>query len=230
MGRDFAKVVLGTRKTFIQFFIILPLLTTSICRGDAAALRSPWDDKPVKATDAPYTCPPVAHLPVDFVTSGFYADNDPTHSIVDPVKMRAYAESSAPVKRDGDVVVAAADAYRTTGSLAAARCVIEHVEANARNRSLTGKMSSNQAYYVQGWVLGAEALAYLKVRGAGVVSKEQARLILPWMKEVATQTRGFYTRRRDRTPPRKTIISIGLEWSLALLELQRTAAVNTTGP
>jgi poly(beta-D-mannuronate) lyase len=30
-------------------------------------------------------------------------------------------------------------------------------------------MSSRQAYYVQGWVLGAQALAYLKVRNSGVI-------------------------------------------------------------
>ena len=164
----------------------------------AAPLRSPWDDKPVKATDTPYDCPAVANLPVDFVTEGFYADNDPTHSIIDPVMMKAYAESSGPVKRDGDQVVAAADAYRTTGSLAAARCVISHLEANARNRSLTGKMSSSQAYYVQGWVLGAEAIAYLKVRGSGLVSREQAALILPWMKAVAAQARDYYDAREKK--------------------------------
>jgi poly(beta-D-mannuronate) lyase len=164
----------------------------------AAPLRSPWDDKPVKATDASYDCPPVANLPVDFVTDGFYADNDPTHSIIDPVKMKAYAESSGPVKRDGDQVVAAADAYRTTGSLAAARCVISHLEANAHNRSLTGKMSSNQAYYVQGWVLGAEAIAYLKVRGSGLISHEQATLILPWLKAVAAQARDYYDTRENK--------------------------------
>lgn len=161
-------------------------------------LRSPWDGKPVKASQIDYACPPEAHLPVDFVTDGFYADNDPTHSIVDPVKAKAYATSSGPVKHDGNVVVAAADAYRATGSIAAARCVIEHIEANARNHSLTGKMSSNQAYYVQGWVLGAEAIAYLKVRDAGIVSPEQASLILPWMKQVARQARDFYDDREKK--------------------------------
>jgi poly(beta-D-mannuronate) lyase len=187
-------------KEVVSLLTILPVLIVGVSRGNAAVLRSPWDDKPIKATDAPYTCPPVANLPVDFTTNGFYADNDPTHSIIDPVKMKAYAESAGPVKRDGDEVVAAADAYRATGSLAAARCVVAHIEGNARNRSLTGKMSSNQAYFVQGWVLGAEALAYLKVRGAGVVSKEQAELILPWMKTVAAQARDYYEAIEKKNP------------------------------
>ena len=156
------------------------------------ALRSPWDGKAVKASGLAYACPAGVHLPVDFVTDGFYALNDPTHSIVDPARMKAYAASSGPVKQDGNEVVAAADAYRTTGSVSAARCAIAHIEANARGRALTGKMSSNQAYYVQGWVLGAEAIAYLKVRDSGAVSPEQAAVILPWMKQVAQQARDYY--------------------------------------
>src|SRR6185312_1626693 len=169
---------------------LLVAVIPSSARG--ADLRSPWDGVAVKSTDASYDCPPVAHLPVDFVTDGFYALNDPTHSIVDPVRMKAYAASAAPEKRDGNQVIAAADAYRTTGSLAAARCAVEHMEANARGRALTGKMSSNQAYYVQGWVLGAEAIAYLKVRDSGAVSPEQAAVILPWMQQVAQQARDYY--------------------------------------
>jgi poly(beta-D-mannuronate) lyase len=42
--------------------------------------------------NALYSCPAPARLPVDFVTDGFYADNDPTHSIIDPVKQKAYEE------------------------------------------------------------------------------------------------------------------------------------------
>ena len=177
------------------------LIMTAASYAGSARLRSPWDGAPIPATHLAYACPPVERLPVDFVTDGFYADNDPTHSIIDPVKAKAYAESAGPVKHDGSVVVAAADAYRNTGSIAAARCVIEHLEANARNRSLTGKMSSNQAYYVQGWVLGGEAIAYLKVRDAGVISPGQASLILPWMKEVARQARDYYDAKEEQGGP-----------------------------
>jgi poly(beta-D-mannuronate) lyase len=74
------------------------------------------------------------------------------------------------------------------------------MEANARNRSLTGKMSSNQAYYVQGWVLGAEAIAYLKVRDSGAVSPEQAALILPWFKQVSRQAREYYDAKKATHP------------------------------
>lgn len=186
---------MGRRVVCLLTFGGLACAVLFAASASGAVLRSPWDGVQVKATDAGYDCPPVGHLPVDFVTNGFYASNDPTHSIIDPVKMKAYAESAGPVKRDGNEVVAAADVYRTTGSLAAARCVVEHMEANARGRALTGKMSSNQAYYVQGWVLGAEAIAYLKVRDSGVISQAQAAVILPWLKAVSQQTKDYYDAR-----------------------------------
>jgi poly(beta-D-mannuronate) lyase len=182
-------------------FFSLAFAVCVVLPAMGAPLHSPWDAFPVKPTRQPYACPSPIALPVDFVTSNFYADNDPTHSIIDPAKAKAYAETAGPVKHNGDVVVAAADAYRTTGSLSAARCVVEHLETNARNRGLTGKMSSNQAYYVQGWVLGAEAIAYLKVRGSGVITSGQAQLILPWMQQVASQARDYYDAREKNSGP-----------------------------
>jgi poly(beta-D-mannuronate) lyase len=111
---------------------------------------------------------------VDFVTDGFYADNDPTHSIIDPVKQKAYQLSSGPVKHEGEVVVAAADAFRRTGSRDAANCVLSHLEAQAREGALTGKMSSSQAYFVQGWVAGAEAISYRRWGGTYVLPPRSA--------------------------------------------------------
>jgi hypothetical protein len=54
-------------------------------------------------TNAPYARPAPAHLPVDFVTDGFYADNDPTHSIIDPIKQKAYEYSEVSFTRVGDL-------------------------------------------------------------------------------------------------------------------------------
>jgi poly(beta-D-mannuronate) lyase len=162
----------------------------------AGPLASPWDAHPISPSHAIYQCPEPTHLPVDFVTDGFYALNDPTHSIIDPVRQKEYERTSGPVKHEGDVVVAAADAYRATGSEQAAVCVIRHLEAEAQDRALTGKMSSSQAYFVQGWVAGAEAIAYLKVDGARHSTPAQCALILPWLQKNAELTRAFYTQRQ----------------------------------
>ncbi|HEX3570647.1 MAG TPA: alginate lyase family protein [Acidobacteriaceae bacterium] len=161
----------------------------------AGPLVSPWDSHSVTPTNAPYDCPEPAHLPVNFVTDGFYAKNDPTHSIIDPVLQKEYDRTSGPVKNEGNVVVAAADNFRRTGSEAAAACVIHHLEVDAKDRALTGKLSSSQAYFVQGWVAGAEAIAYLKVDGSRRTTPAQRALILPWLEKNAELTRSFYEQR-----------------------------------
>ncbi|SEG68993.1 poly(beta-D-mannuronate) lyase [Bryocella elongata] len=164
-------------------------------RAEGAPLRSPWSLHPRSQTTVPYACPSVPNIAADFVTDGFYADNDPTHSIIDPIKMKAYSESSGPVKHEGDVVVAAADTFRKTGSAEAARCVIAHLDSLSRQGSLTGKLSSSQAYFVQGWVSGAWAVAYLKVDGDKQTTAEQRAHILPWLKLLGAKTEAYYDER-----------------------------------
>lgn len=158
--------------------------------GFAAHYRSPWDGHNVPLTDAPYTCPAVVHLSRDLTTDGFYSDGK--SSVIDPAKWKAYAASSGPYKELGAHVVAAADAYRQTGSRAAAECALNLMVTAAGDGVFTGKMSSRQAYYVQGWVLGAVAISYLKVRDSGLVTREDRKLLFPWFKAVTQQTIGFY--------------------------------------
>jgi poly(beta-D-mannuronate) lyase len=163
-------------------------------RAHGAPLRSPWDGKAVTLTDAPYACPAIDHLSPNLTTNRFYSDS--RSSIIDPVKWEAYVKSAGPYKNLGQEIVNAADAYRTTGSRAAARCAIEHIGAGAKDGVFTGKMSSNQAYYVQGWVIGATAIAYLKVRDSGLVRPEEEREIVPWIVNVVHQTTSYYDARQ----------------------------------
>jgi poly(beta-D-mannuronate) lyase len=173
--------------------LLLPLAAHAALR-----LRSPWDGKDVKLTDVPYTCPVLTHLSPDLTTDRFYSDSK--SSIIDPEKWKAYVASSGPYKNLGQQIVDAADAYRTTGSRDAAECAIRHMEGAAKDGVFTGKMSSNQAYYVQGWVIGAIAIAYLKVRGSGLIHPEQQHDIRPWIVKVVQQTEDYYdTRRKNGT-------------------------------
>ena len=170
--------------------LIAVMLFATAGASASAALRSPWDRYPVKATDAPYTCPAIVHLSRDLTTQGFYSDGK--GSIIDPQKWKAYAESSGPYKNLGQEIVDAADAWRSTGSRPAARCALEHMEAAAKDGVFTGKMSSHQAYYVQGWVIGAIAIAWLKVKDSGLETPEMRKLVLPWFTSVVHQTMDFY--------------------------------------
>ena len=161
-------------------------------------LRSPWDGKPVTMTSAPYTCPATPNIAPDLTTDGFYRLDDPTHSIVDQARQEAYNKSSGPVKAAGQAVVAAADAYRTTGSRQAAECALKLIDAMAKQHSLTGKMSSNQAYYVQGWVVGAIAISYLKTRDAHLATPEQAKSIAQWLVNAGVETKSYFDPRQAK--------------------------------
>ena len=179
-----------TRATALSSILTL----CTFAHAAPARLLSPWNGRAVALTDAPYACASIDHIAPDLTTDGFYRLDDPTHSIIDPVRQAAYNASANPVKAAGLAIVASADAFRTTGSRAAAECTMTRVLTLAREKSLTGHMSSGQAYYVQGWVAGAIAIAYLKVREAASVTPDQATLIGNWLHAVGQQTRDYYDR------------------------------------
>jgi poly(beta-D-mannuronate) lyase len=177
-------------------FLLTSALLFATLAHAAQPLRSPWDGHDVRLTDAPYNCPAIVHLSANLTTDRFYSDSK--SSIIDPEKWKAYVASSGPDKELGQRIVDAADTYRTTGSRDAARCAISHMDAAAKDGVFTGQMSSNQAYYVQGWVIGAIAIGYLKIRDSGLIQSGQEHEILPWIVSVAHQTMNYYDERRQK--------------------------------
>jgi poly(beta-D-mannuronate) lyase len=178
------------KRALLQIFLMTTV--SGLYAASANALRSPWDGRQVTMTEAAYACPAIAHVAPDLVTDGFYRLDDPTHSIIDPVRQEAYRKSSDGVKNVGMAIVKAADDYRTSGSRSAAQCAVAQIVTLAQEHSLAGKMSSTQAYYVQGWVVGAIAIAYLKVREADIATLQQTETIANWMQSVGEQTIGYY--------------------------------------
>jgi len=80
----------------------------------------------------------------------------------------------------------------------------------AQEHSLAGKMSSNQAYYVQGWVVGAVAIAYLKIRETGFATPQQTETIANWLRSVGGRQLAIMTRTKERAMETvKTIIFTG---------------------
>ncbi len=185
-----------------KLFLLIPAVVFWLPPFANAAdgpLRSPWDLRPVTATDAAYVCPTAPTLPHNFATNSYYTDSH--HSIIDQDLKKKYEASVATVDDFSRVVVKAADAYQTTGSRAAAQCVSALLENAAQQKTLTGRMDGGQSSYVQGWNLGAWAVAYLKVRGSGVVSEEKSRQILKWLKNLAEDNRGYYNDKRRHSGP-----------------------------
>ncbi len=185
----------------------------------AQTIRSPWDGHPVTLTNVPETCPSIPAVPADLTTDGFYRTDDPTHSIIDPQRMKAYTESSGPPKEAAATIVKEADRFRFTGSRAAAACTVSLLTQMAKSNALGGHMSSSQAYYVQGWLAGAMAIAFLKVRESGAATPEQTHDIGVWLNRLGTSTRDWY----DVAARKKPKGNNHLYW--AGLQLCATAAV-----
>jgi poly(beta-D-mannuronate) lyase len=185
------------RRATLAFGYVLIFALAQMCAAESS-MRSPWDMKKIKVTDTAYTCPQPIHLTPDLTTDSFYSDAK--GSIIDPVKWKAYQESSGPVKKLGQDAVDAADAYQATGSGLAAECVLKFEKTAALDQALTGKMSSSQAYFVQGWVVGALGIALLKVRDSGVIHAADTKLLTDWMKTVSKQTMAFYEDRLAKSP------------------------------
>src|SRR3979490_3053273 len=92
---------------------VLAAAVPAFAAAPTPPLRSPWDGKPVAITKAAYFCPAIAHIAPDLVTDGFYRLDDPTHSIIDPVRQEAYRKSNDGETRVGLEIVKGADAFRT---------------------------------------------------------------------------------------------------------------------
>ncbi len=183
-----------SRRTESLFIVVLAF--AGIASADDTALKSPWDLHSVTSTDAPYTCPEVPTLPHDFATNSYYIDSH--HSIVDPALKKRYDNSVAGIDDFSREVVKAADAFQTTDSRAAAQCVASLLAGAAQQKAMAGKMESSQASYVQGWNLGAWAVAYLKVRNSGAISPDQQKQITKWMKKLAEENEDYYDAKRSK--------------------------------
>jgi len=168
--------------SILNIFIALPAVA-------ATPLRSPWDLHPVAITDRPYTCPAPVHVSPNLTSSGYYTDAH--HSVIDPEAQEQYKEAAAPYQEVTRRIIQAADEYQTTGSRAAAECAALLIDTAAKDRFLAGTMNGSQSFYVQKWLVGAIAIAYLKVRPSGVASAAQTAEILRWLKNVSGQSMEF---------------------------------------
>ncbi|GGA06797.1 alginate lyase family protein [Dyella caseinilytica] len=160
----------------------------------AHALRSPWDGAvAVHASSPADTCAQPASLPQGIATSDYYSDA--AHSIVDPARLHAYEQSVKVWHDAAQSVDRMADRYRATGDVSLAACVATWLDSFAGTGALTGTMSSNQSTYVQGWMLGSFAIAWLKTRDASSIPAAQRERVGRWLADVAVLNRQYYDRR-----------------------------------
>ena len=172
--------------------------------SEAAALRSPWDVPPQAQGAAPAaaSCPEPPSLPAGLAVRDYYSDH--AHSVIDPARKQAYDAAVAPLHEAAGRVEAMADGYRRTGDLAAARCAAQWLDRFARDGLLLGDVSGHQSVYVQGWMLGGLAVAWLKVRGEAGAADDPARgRIADWLAGIAARNLAYYSpERATRTDTR----------------------------
>ena len=162
----------------------------------ASPLLSPWDVHPPRLHDTPYACPLPSGLPKDIVLYDFYSDAK--HSVIDPTRKAAYDAAVRQFDDTMHVAESAADSFQSSGSRAAAGCVLQVLALNAKSGAMTGTPGSNQGYYVQNWTLGALAVTWLKVRTAEPGSPEDRALVTGWLKTVAQSTQTYFTERHAK--------------------------------
>ena len=174
----------------LRLLPLLILLCPSAHASRPEALRSPWDSKPVALSSIPYHCPPAVPISPDIsITARLDDEDNPTP---DAVKEAVYAESTHALNQFTNHFVHAADNYRDTGSPEAAKCAIELIAAAAEGNAMAGNMASRLAWQHQNSTLRAAAIAYLKVRGSGVIRPDQSSVILDWMTGIVQQERFYY--------------------------------------
>jgi poly(beta-D-mannuronate) lyase len=157
-------------------------------------LRSPWDTLPEPQTpEHPFTCSPPLTLPVVIQVRDYYSDQH--HSVVDPARKHAYEQAMEPLRRVSQGVVGMADAWRTNGDPAIAACAADWLTQFALTGAMTGPAITNQAAYVQGWILGSLALAWLKIRTAAVIPRAKRATITAWLARIAMDNLRYYETR-----------------------------------
>ena len=197
-------------KSFAQIgagCLVLLTLGSASPAAYAQRLRSPWDGQAVTMTDAPYTCPQPPAFAKSLNAESYYTDEH--HSIIDPVKQKAFRDATEAPTHLGEWAGQAADAYRTTGSRAGASCVYALLEAAAKAQAWSAAMPTGQGSYEQKWLLAGVAMAYLKVRDSGVGTADQDKAIQKWLGSLANRATTLRGSAATPTATRGTTMATG---------------------
>ena len=153
--------------------------------GLAQPLRSPW---PMPRPHPAETCATPPALPAVLDAADYYSDV--SHSVIDPVRLRAYQDALWPLH-------AATTALERMADGQGGACAMRWLEAFATQGALTGHMGTNQAEYVRGWLLGAWATVALKAAPGRVPLPVAA-----WLAVLADEVRAYFAGRGGKVDGR----------------------------
>jgi len=174
----------------MRWFPVAILVSAAAATAQNGKIHSPWDDRRIELTNAPYNCPSPPPFARTLEIGTYYTDSHA--SVIDPGKQAAFQKATEPSDHLKQVAALAADAYLEKGSRPAALCVYSLLEAAAKADAWDGKMSSFSGVYIQNWLLSAVGIAYLKVRPSGLGTTAQDAVIQKWFKLLAGRVREFF--------------------------------------
>ena len=180
-------------------WIALIALAAAWPASAAGPLRAPWDAPP-PGRPAPMTCPAPPGLPPTIAASNYYGDD--AHSVIDPARQQAYERAVAPLHDAARTVARLADGYRVTGNPVSGACAATWLNHFAQQGALAGAAATNQATYVQGWMLGAFAITWLKVRTDPAIEAGQRARISTWLARVAQPVQRYFDGRPGKVDAR----------------------------
>lgn len=161
--------------------------------NETKPLASPWDGPIAQTMSSSRPCAALPALSKAFTVSGYYTDKN--HSIIDQERLRLYKSATNSVYETAKIITRLADRYQQKGDLGDAACAAADLATLAKANSLTGTMQGNQASYVQGWVLGAFSIAWLKIRNDSQIEPANRSVITHWLATMAMQNRRYYDQR-----------------------------------
>jgi poly(beta-D-mannuronate) lyase len=177
----------------VLVFIGLFAATEASAGDRAKPLASPWHRQIRQQPSSKRPCDALPTLPQSFTVTGYYTDKN--HSIIDPARLRLYKTATNTLYDTAKTITKLADQYQMHGRSDDASCAAMGLGSLAKNNSLIGAMQGNQASYVQGWVLGAYSVAWLKIRTDPEIAPENRKLITNWLAAMAAQNRQYYDQR-----------------------------------
>jgi len=161
-----------------------------------------------------FTCPKPTPAVKDVLVDGFYADKD--SSIVSPEAMARYQETLKPISVYETQITALSDTFvrGLPASPAAARCVLDWLEAWAGENALLGRVT-HQGGYERKWALCAIASSYVKIRDEAGLDASKRWRVEAWIGRLAAEVRGYYTLRTSMDTHNNHVYWAGLGVTLS---------------
>jgi poly(beta-D-mannuronate) lyase len=194
-----ARQIIGERERAMKsvfsavWGISLLLSGQASAAGQVKPLASPWDRPLSQTVSSSRACAALPSLPQAFTVTGYYTDKN--HSIIDQERLRLYKTATNSLYETAKIITRLADRYRQKGDVGDAACAATDLVLLAKANSLTGTMQGNQASYVQGWVLGALSIAWLKIRNDPQIDAANRSQITNWLATMAVENRRYYDQR-----------------------------------